>query len=105
MEENFANNIVDQVSNQDVVNSSDDSMMLALMKLVFVVIIGGLFVKMFNKISKWFKENKRLRELEHQRKEDAAIEARAEKIAQQKIDELLAKEVTKEPEKAPEESK
>lgn len=100
MEENFANNVVDQcVSNTDVVNS-DDSMMLALMKLIFVVLIGGLFVKIFNKISKWFKENKRLRELENQRKADAAIEARAEKLAQQKIDELLAKQV--ESEKAPE---
>lgn len=104
MEENFANDIVNKVSDTDV-NSSDDSMAIALMKLIFVVIIGGLFVSLFNRVTGWFKENKRLRDAERQRKADAELEARAEKLAMKKVDELLAKEVTKEPEKAPEESK
>lgn len=100
------NNVVNSVNDggYSVTTSSDDSMFTSLVKLLFVVVIGGLVVKCFKKFVNWVKDGQRLRREEKLRKEADKINELAEKKAQEKLDSLLAKEV-KESEKTSEENK
>lgn len=87
-------NVMSNVENVSVsTNTSDDDMFTMLFKMVFIVLIGGLIVKLFKKAVNWFKEGKRLRREEKQRKESEELEKLVEKRAQEKLDELLANEV------------
>ena len=90
MEENFVNN-----STTDVVTTSDssDSMFTMLIKTVFVVVLGGLLVKLFRKAVNWFKEGQRLRREEAERKNKAAFDDLVEKKTQEKLDAILAEQV------------
>lgn len=88
-ENNVTNNSVDN----GYLSDSSDSMLISLMKLVFVVLIGGLVVKYFRKFVNWVKEGKRLREEDKERKAEALIEVLAEKKAQEKVDAIMAQQV------------
>ena len=94
-ENNVTNNSVDN----GYLSDSSDSMFTSLIKLVFVVLIGGLVVKYFRKFVNWVKEGKRLREEDKKRKEDALIDALAEKKALEKVDAIMAQQVKEESEK------
>lgn len=99
MEENVAMNNVENASVST--SSSNDDMFTMLFKMVFVVLIGGLIVKLFKRVVNWFKENKRLRQEEKDRKDKEKFDELVEKKAQEKLDEILAKQVEskEEPEK------
>lgn len=98
MDENIANTVDDV----NVSTSSDDNSMMSFVKLIVVVLIGGLIVKLFKKAVNWFKEGQRLRREEKDRKNQKEFEELVEKKAQEKLDSLLAKEVGESKEKASE---
>lgn len=98
MEENVAND----VENTGVVTTSDDSMFMMLFKTVVVVLIGGLITKLIKRFINYIREGQRLRREEKSRKDAEEFEKLVDKKAQEKLDELLAKQVTKE---EPEENK
>lgn len=86
-------NLVTNVENTGVTTTSDDSMFAMLIKLVFVVLIGGLIVKSFRRFVDWIKDGQRLRREEKERKEQAKFDEMVEKKAQEKLDALLAEEI------------
>lgn len=81
------------VENLSVSSSSDDNMITMLIKLVFVVLIGGVVTKLIKKFVNYIKEGKRLRDEEKQRKNQKEFDELVEKKAQEKLDALLAKQV------------
>ena len=91
MEEN-TNNVVENTG-YDVTTNSNDSMAVMLVRTIVIVLIGGLIVKLVKRVVNWFKESKRLRKAEAERKREEELEKLAEKRAQQKLDELLADSV------------
>ncbi len=97
MEENVSNVAMDNVENTGVVTtSSDDNMVTMLLKLVFVVLIGGLVTKLVKRFINWVREGQRLRKEEKDRKDQKAFDELVDKKAQEKLDELLAKQVESE---------
>lgn len=91
MEENIVNNV--ENNGYSMSDNSDDSMFMSLLKLVFVVLIGGLVVKLIKKAKNWFKEGQRLRQEEKQRKEQAKFDAAVEEKAKEMLDTYLASKV------------
>lgn len=90
------------VENLSVSSSSDDNMITMLIKLVFVVLIGGVVTKLIKKFVNYIKEGKRLRDEEKQRKNQKEFDELVEKKAQEKLDQLLAKDVESKEEKTEE---
>ena len=97
MEENVVNNDINNIENSNLTTNSDDNMFTMLVRMVFVVILGGLIVKLFRKAVNWFKEGQRLRREEKDRKAqekvNELIEKEAEKKVQEKLDALLERQV------------
>lgn len=90
------------VENLSVSSSPDDNMITMLIKLVFVVLIGGVVTKLIKKFVNYIKEGKRLRDEEKQRKNQKEFDELVEKKAQEKLDQLLAKDVESKEEKTEE---
>lgn len=90
------------VENLSVSSSPDDNMITMLIKLVFVVLIGGVVTKLIKKFVNYIKEGKRLRDEEKQRKNQKEFDELVEKKAQEKLDTLLAKQVESKEEKTEE---
>lgn len=91
MEENV-NATVENMS-VSTANSSDDNTITMLIKLVFVVLIGGIVTKLIKKFVNYIKEGNRLRDEEKQRKSKKEFDELVEKKAQEKLDQLLAEDV------------
>lgn len=91
MEENVAMNNVENTG--VVTTSSDDNMVTMLIKLVFVVLIGGLVTKLIKRFINWIREGQRLRKEEKDRKDQKTFDELVDKKAQEKLDELLAQQV------------
>lgn len=89
MEENFVNSI----DNSSSVTTSDDPM-LQFVRMVFVVVIGGLVIKYIKKFVNWLKEGQRLRREEKERKQKQVEDERVEQRAQELVDAMMAKQVT-----------
>lgn len=81
------------VENLSVSSSPDDNMITMLIKLVFVVLIGGVITKLIKKFVNYIKEGNRLRQEEKDRKNQKEFDELVEKKAQEKLDELLAKDI------------
>lgn len=90
------------VENLSVSSSPDDNMITMLIKLVFVVFIGGVVTKLIKKFVNYIKEGNRLRDEEKQRKNQKEFDELVEKKAQEKLDELLAQQVESNKEKTEE---
>lgn len=93
------------VENLSVSSSPDDNMITMLIKLVFVVLIGGVVTKLIKKFVNYIKEGNRLRDEEKQRKNQKEFDELVEKKAQEKLDTLLAKQVESKDSEKTEENK
>ena len=99
MEENTAMENVND--NGGSLSTSSDSLFLVIAKTVLMMLIGGLIVKGVKRLCGYFRENKRLREAEKQKKEQERFDKLVDQRAAEMFSDYLAKQA-EESEKASE---
>ena len=97
MEENTAEHNVTDCSS---LSTSSDSLFLVIAKTVLMMLIGGFIVKGVKRLCGYFRENKRLREQEKQKKEQEWFD----KLVDQRAAEMFSDYLTKVEEESKKES-